>query len=131
MPKKITDIFGLVVLGLILFVAGFYFGYKTMSSSAGIGNPFGPNNSSGAITAANSSSTQEVKIEAKDVPGVYWIKAGESPVCPPEYPIKGRFDNSANVFYTKDSKMYNRVSPDICFATEDFAQNSAGFVRKF
>ena len=77
--------------------------------------------------ANSSSNTSSLKATS----GVFWIKSGQQPVCTNDYPVKGKFDAPASFYYTRESKTYDRVKPDICFASEEVARDVAGFIRKF
>jgi hypothetical protein len=35
------------------------------------------------------------------------------------------------LYYTKTYKSYEKTKPDICFASEEFARDIAGFIKKF
>ena len=72
-----------------------------------------------------------IQVEAQEVPGVHWIGVGNSPECPETHPIKGKLGSDAPVFYTKDNDWYDRIKPQLCFATEEYARDVAGFVKKF
>jgi hypothetical protein len=80
---------------------------------------------------ADKTNTETVKIEAKAVDGVKFIKPNEKKECGENYSIKGTFNADNGNYYTKTNKSYDRIKPDICFATEDFAQGVAGFIKKF
>ncbi len=118
---------GLLILAIVVFAVGFYFGTEyNQNSDEGKGQTVGSENFdmvAGTI--------EKKEIIALEVEGVYWIKAGEEPICPEDHPIKGKFDPTANVFYTKENKFYSRVKPHVCFATEDFAETKAGFIKKY
>lgn len=110
-------VFGLVVVGLSLFGSGFWVGNKLKN-----------------VDASSTSSSPliiEKKVDAVSVPGVYWIKAGESPVCPETHPIKGKFDNYTGYFYAIDYKTYDKIKPMLCFASEEYASKQAGFLKKY
>jgi hypothetical protein len=118
---------GLLILAIVVFAVGFYFGTEYTSDSQQKNNH--TINSDDFDRAAETIEKKEVV--ALEVEGVYWIKAGEEPICPEDHPIKGKFDPTANVFYTKENKSYNRVKPHVCFATEEFAETKAGFIKKY
>ncbi len=126
MNNKWLNYLGLIMLAGLLFGFGFYFGFKSSSAN---------NNGkiSGLSKELNSSSGTKIteNVKVKEVEGLFWIKPNESPVCPSDYPIKGVFKTDSNYYYTKESKMYDRVKPDICFANEEIAKNNAGFLKKF
>jgi hypothetical protein len=114
---------GIIFGCLVLVGAGFYFGYK--SRQIQLDRPVANN----TVSAEPGATT--TKIVAKEIPGIFWIKPGMTPSCPKDYEIKGRFDNVANVYYTPESKTYGRIKPDICFATEETARDTAGFIKRF
>lgn len=131
--KKITQILGLGALVVIIFIFGFYLGYKNRDSKA---ETTASNTNTVQANSETISSSQKINNtnEAITSPsqGVFWIKVGENPVCPENYPVKGKFDSSsAKFYYTTDNKSYDRVKPDICFTSEDFASKTAGFIKKF
>ncbi len=125
LSKELINTLGLVFICLFIFAGGFYFGYQysTSQNSGFVATPEDIQNSVDSL--------EREEIVALEVEGVHWIKAGEEPICPQEYPIKGKLDTSVNVYYTKDNKFYNRVKPHLCFANEDFASEEAGFIKKF
>ena len=83
-------------------------------------------------TAVQTAEQKKLEIQAQVVSAVFWILPGNQPVCPESHAIKGAFQTSGvSYYYTSDSKQYTRVQPDICFATEEFARDIAGFVKKF
>lgn len=120
------------VLVMLIFLTGFYFGYKNRDSR--ISKDF-----SEQIVIQTNISSESNKIEGviqgvsevKNPEGVFWIKLGEEPICPKSHPIKGKYKDSSKVFYMPDNKSYTRVKPDLCFATEDFAIKQAGFINQF
>jgi hypothetical protein len=123
--KLVLTYLGILFVFVATFGGGFYFGFKYQTAQAAgyTSSPGSPSSIAGA--------REEVQITAKEVEGVHWIKVGDKPECPDLYPVKGTFSDNLGYFYTKDNKSYDRVKPDICFATEEFAKNSAGFVKKF
>ena len=123
MWQKWARFSGLLVLCVILAGIGFYFGYKTREAQAV------DLVDSGVSTAAKEIEKKEIK--ALEVEGVFWILPNKDPLCPETHPVKGTFSSNSGNFYTKDNKTYERVKPDICFATEDFARDKAGFIKKF
>jgi hypothetical protein len=127
--SDILNYFGYGFLVILLFLGGFYFGYKNRDSQIN-------KDSSEQIIIqtpdlSSSNSKEENSILAKNPDGVFWIKAGQEPICPKEFPIKGRYKDNSQIFYTPESKTYNRVKPDLCFANEDFALKVAGFIKQF
>jgi hypothetical protein len=132
-PKQITQILGVSVLVVIIFIFGFYLGYKNRDSKV---ESTTSNTNTVQANPTTISSPEKVDNQNQTTTpsnqGVFWIKVGENPVCPENYPVKGKFDSSSAMFYyTTDNKSYDRVKPDICFTSEDFASNTAGFIKKF
>jgi hypothetical protein len=131
MLKQLINYFGYGFLALAIFGSGFYFGAKAQMAK----------NSKEQVAAAIEKEksandkglghTDAQNIAIKEVEGVYWIKLGMEPVCPSEYPVKGKFADTGGVYYTKESKTYSRIKPELCFAAEEFAREKAGFVKKF
>jgi len=127
---KVSEIINYVGYGflvILIFLSGFYFGYKNRDARASeeISNQI-------VIQTESSTSPQVQGVsEAKNPSGVFWIKLGQEPICPTGFPIKGKYKDSSKVFYTQDNKSYGRVKPDLCFATEDFAIKEAGFIKQF
>lgn len=121
---------GYVTIFSCLFGLGFYLGYKnkeakvqTPGISIDINSSSNPPHNQPVAEPQNGLTQQN---------SVYWIKVGTEPICPPEFPIKGKFDTStAKFYYTKENKFYDRVRPDICFGSEEFALNVAGFLKKY
>lgn len=120
--KRFLNYSGIVFIFVCLFGAGFYFGYKAgiLKGREGI--------SMQNQMSRNSIDVEEV--EAKNVDGVMFIKLGEQPICPESHPIKGKIDNDTRFYYTKENKTFDRVKPQLCFATEEFAKN-IGFSKRF
>jgi hypothetical protein len=116
------------ILFILLFTSiGFYFGYKNAQASI-------LDSSSMTSPSSNSENSSDTVLTLDDTEtnsNVFWIKINEEPKCPPSHPIKGKFTGSANVFYTKENKFYNRVTPHICFFSEEYARDVAGFIKKF
>ena len=126
--KLILNYLGIFTLVLLIFITGFYFGRKQVLANQDLS--YSQILDSEALQNT-SDLTQKTNIITKEVEGVHWIKAGNEPYCPEDYPIKGKFDKNVNVFYTQDNKYYKRVVAHVCFATEDFASNKAGFIKKY
>lgn len=126
----IYSILLVVFIAIIFFAVGFFFGYKTKVNN-GSTDTATTATSSPANSASSISSTASTTL-TNTTTDVFWIKVGTNPVCPDTHPIKGKFDSStAKFYYTTDNKNYDRVRPDICFTTENFAKDTAGFVKKF
>jgi hypothetical protein len=130
---KINDVLnslGIVLLGIVLFGGGFYFGGKT--TAATMTKELQTNQD---ISSFAQNVTAEPVVEATskglEVSGVSWIRVGQAPVCPETHPIKGKFDTNVNVYYLQDHKSYEKVKAEICFSDEAFASQSAGFIRKY
>lgn len=132
-PKQITQILGVGVLVVIIFIFGFYLGYKNRDSKVEtvVSSTLTTQTNSPVQVSSNKTDNQNQTTTPSNQ-AVFWIKVGENPICPENYPIKGKFDSSsAKFYYTTDNKSYDRVKPDICFTSEDFASNTAGFIKKF
>ncbi len=106
--------------------SGYYFGYKTSQGSIN-------SNSLKSISGQSSTSQSSVQISivAKEVVGVQWIKPNQEPRCDKDYKIKGKFNSQTNYYYTPTHKNYEKIKPEICFASEEFAKDSAGFIKKY
>ena len=128
--NEILNTLGILLLGVILFGGGFYFGGKTTSASLNK-----ELKSDQTISSFTDSITTEPVVEAiskgQEVPGVYWIKVGQAPICPETHPLKGKFDSNVNVYYLPDYPQYDRVKAEICLSDENFASQSAGFIKKY
>lgn len=126
MFNQLLKYFGFTLVFCLLFGAGFYFGYKTsqaQSSDLTI--------SRNELKSLAESNIKNENIVTKEVEGVYFIIPGEKPQCPESHKIKAKFNTSSlGIFYTTENKNYEKVIPQICFATEDFAKRS-GFLKKF
>jgi hypothetical protein len=126
--QQITNILAIIlVCGFFVFI-GFYFGYKSAKSQVEL---TASKDEIGKIAQNLNSSTTNEKIVAKEIPGVFWIKSNQEPICPKEYPIKGTFNSNGGNYVLKSYKNYDKTRPDICFATEEFARDSVGFIKKF
>lgn len=124
--KDFLNYFGIAFLGFLMFVSGFYFGYKYLEGQNGEKFVAGVSDIQESAQAI-----EKVEIVTKELDGVIWIKAGEEPICPQDHPIKGKYDGTTGFYYTKSNDFYDRVKAVVCFATEDYAQNSAGFIKKY
>ena len=122
---KILNYSGLVFLVCLLFTVGFYFGYKNAEARLNIQTV------NQGFQSDVSAETIDKEIIAESVPGVYWIKPGEEPICPNTHPVKGTYNDNNGNFYTKENSRYDRIKPDICFATEEYAKNESGYIKKF
>jgi hypothetical protein len=121
--NKILNVSSIVFLVSIIFGLGFYLGYKNSQSQI-------KSNPTVTLFTNTSSLSSSLESYVKDS-NVFWIKPGEIPACPQTHLVKGRVDNNANIYYTIDSKSYNRVVPDLCFSTEEFARDVSGFIKKY
>jgi hypothetical protein len=127
MKNQLLKYFGFVFVFSLLFGAGFYFGFKT--SQAQTNYNFTATKSD--IKALADSSSQKVNIISKEIEGVFWIMPGEKPECPETHKIKAKFSTAnSGVFYSPENKNYAKVTPQLCFTTEDFAK-AKGFLKKF
>lgn len=111
------QIFTTIVIILVTFFAGFWTGKRIYENK---------NKNTLNFTQTSSSSQNVI---AKEVDGVFWIKAGEEAMCPETHPIKGKFSEGVGFFYTSENKSYARVKPEFCLVSEEYAKNS-GFLKK-
>jgi hypothetical protein len=123
--SKITNYLVMFALGVIFFGSGFYFGNKT-----GVANTLNSNVQSN-IDKQKSTLVTPPNLEIIKSEGISWIKANQEPKCPETHPIKGKFTAGGNKFYDTNYKGFDKIKPDICFVSVDFAKNTAGFVQKF
>jgi len=127
MPSWITYL-GIAFLCVISLIIGGIFGFR-ISQAQQNSAVATPQDIQAAVLGSQDNKPQK---EVITVEGVFWILPGKQPVCPETHPVKGAMQTSGvSYFYTSASKQYNRVEPDICFATEAFAQDVAGFVKKY
>ena len=124
---------GYVLIGLCLFGGGFYFGGKVTGAKQVEQTDYDTAIQQIALTSVVEDAVHNTipATAAEPVPGVYWLPVNQPPVCPETHPLKGKFDSAVNVYYTPDNKSYDRVKPHLCLSDEDFAQNEAGFIKKF
>jgi DNA polymerase sigma len=128
-PKQqIINTLAIILVCSFLIFIGFYFGYKSAKSQVELTVS---KDEMGKIAQSLNSSTPNENVLAKEVPGVFWIKSNQEPVCPKEYPIKGTFNSNGGNYVQKTFKNYDKTRPDICFATEEFARDVVGFIKKF
>lgn len=127
-------------LFIVIFIGvGFYFGYKNAEATftdsdfiAEYQESLAQDSSKNTSSKDSDDSLEVIIPEDKELESnVVWMQINEEPICPPTHPIKGKFDNAANVYYTKENNFYNRVIPHICFASEEYAREVAGFIKKF
>lgn len=115
----------LTALAIVFLTVGFFFGYRLRDSQASADKL----NTSLYSKQSDSASSQSVSVIP--VEGVSFIKVNQPPECPTSHSVKGVFDANLGYYYTQSNKSYDRVNPDICFASEEFARDIAGFVKKF
>lgn len=108
-----------IMIAVVIFLLGFWTAKRIYEKK--------DNHSNKKTEISQVSSSQN--MVAKEVDGVFWIKAGESAVCPETHKIKAKFNQGVGFFYTPENKSYNRVKPEFCLATEEYAKN-AGFLKK-
>jgi hypothetical protein len=122
--RNVLNYVFVAVAGAGLVGLGFWFGIKYQLAAV---------NKTGVASYVSSTPvTSEKAIKTLEIEGVWFIKAGEKPECPENYLIKGKFaDSGTGYYYTKESKTFDRVKPQICFATEEVAKTKAGFVKKY
>jgi hypothetical protein len=105
----------------IIFLIGYFFGFNMKSSDLAFQN-----------NTSQEFNEPTIELKALPVPAVKFFLVNEDRICESEkYPIKGTFSTDQGYFYTKAHKNYDKIKPDICFATEEFAKDSAGFIKKF
>jgi len=127
MNIKLLEKAGFVFLAIILFSFRFYLGQKYKPTDS---KPSNIANLESNKTGSKSLNPPETLL-GKEVPEIFWIKTGQEPVCPENYPIKGRLTDGQKLYYLPETKSASRVKPDICFLNEEYAKNKAGFIRKF
>ncbi len=113
-----------ITLIIFVFGIGFYFGHKTGINQVlatvvkqDIDNP--------------KPTTKADNLKIIPTQGVYWVKANQEPKCPDTHPIKGKFTTGGNKFYDSTYKTYDKIKPDVCFVSVEFAKNESGFTQKF
>lgn len=122
----------LLVIAILFFGVGFFFGFKTKVDTSSNEAVIASSSASSSSTSSIATTTTSPATNNTSITDVFWIRVGTNPVCPETHPIKGKFDSStAKFYYATDNKSYDRVRPDICFTTENFAKDVAGFVKKF
>jgi hypothetical protein len=126
--QQMANICATIFLCIFLVFIGFYFGFKTAKAQMEVTTT---KEEIGKIADKLTSKPEVAGVTAKEVDGVYWIKANSEPNCPDDYPIKGTFSANNGNYMTKTYKGYEKTRPDICFATEEYARDSAGFIKKF
>jgi hypothetical protein len=127
MTNHLLRYFGFFFVFCLLFGAGFYFGFKTSQSQTS--NLTATKSDIKAMAESSTSNTE--KIIAKEVEGVFWLVPGQKPDCPETHKLKAKYNNSnSGIFYSPENKNYAKVTPQLCFATEEFAKSS-GFLKKY
>ena len=123
--KQAISYITLSIVGIALFVFGFWFGYKYDTNTE---------SSDDAIQAVMGTTLSEpieqVEVKTLELEGVKFILPGEEPICDGDYTIKGKYKDNIGVYYTTENKSYDGVKAFMCFATEDFA-NEYGFIKRF
>ncbi len=121
--NKYLNYLGTFLLVIIVFIIGFYYGFR-----------YHENNFGGVDLVKlkdTTESLERVEVKTKEVEGIFWIKSGEDPICPNTHPVKIKYDSGVCFFYTKENRSYSRVKAHVCSATEDFAKNQMGCLKKF
>jgi len=137
---------GFITIALLISGFGFYFGFKNAEAEA-----IADSNLETSLTNSETNSIQnaEERLSTIDPEStqpnqaqdginqaisdseIFWILPNQEPICPDDYPIKGKFTGDINKFYTKENTFYGRVKPHLCFASEDYALETAGFIKSF
>jgi hypothetical protein len=131
--SRLVSVLSTLCAILLFFGVGFYIGWKVKEANSTNSNTnLAQNNILTSQAAAQTEKSANIpKIESLPVEGVSFIKANNPKNCPETHQIKGTFTLDVGYFYTKENKSYDRVKPDICFASEEFAKDTAGFIKKF
>ena len=124
--SQLISVFSFICMAALLCGAGYYFGYKTKMTQ--LEADYTKNLLAKEEELKN---RKEEKIVVKEVTGVQWIKPNQQPSCDKDHDIKGKFSGPSGQYYTKTYKTYGKIIPEICFATEEFARDTAGFIKKF
>lgn len=119
---RIINISSIILVLGIFFILGFYLGFRYNQVKNPIINE---------STVKDISSKVETELITREVEAIQFIKANQDRKCDENHPIKGTFNSDNGNYYLKSNKSYDRIKPDICFATENFARDSAGFLKKF
>jgi hypothetical protein len=123
--NSVSNLLAVILISCICAGLGYYFGTKVATRDM---------QEKQKVEIAKVAQNVEKKIEnivAKDVPGVQWFKPNSEPKCDESHPIKGVFRSGDGIYYVKTYKNYEKTKPDLCFATEEFARDSAGLIKKF
>ena len=121
---RIINIASIVTTLGLIFSLGGYFGYRYSQSS-------NPSLNKNTLSDLEAKQSETVKIVAKEVIGIQFIKANQDRKCDENHIVKGTYNSDNGNYYVKSNKNYDRIKPDICFATEEFARDTAGFLKKF
>ena len=122
---NISNILAVILIGCLCAGLGYYFGTKTATKAL---------QDQQKIEIAKVVENVEKKTEnvvAKEVSGVQWFLPNTEPKCDPQHPIKGVFRSGDGIYYIKSYKNYEKTKPDLCFATEEFARDTAGMIKKY
>lgn len=124
---------GYILLGLLIFVGGFYFGGKSTENrlAKDYESRYEISTFAQEINSTGAELQTTTESLALEIPGVHWIRVGEAPICPESHPLKGKFDKNVNIYYLPDYPQYDKVKAQICLSDEQFATQSAGFIRKY
>jgi hypothetical protein len=123
--QNLSNILAIILIGCLCGGLGYYFGSKVTTKAL---------QDQQKVEIAKVADNVEKKTEnivAKEVSGVQWFKPNTEPKCDESHPIKGAFRSGDGIYYTKDFKNYAKTKPDMCFATEEFARDTAGLIKKF
>jgi hypothetical protein len=125
LKQKIINILASIFITLVLIGSGGVLGYKMKEKD------LSDNKKVTTTSTEENKPLIEKQIQTIPVPAVKFIKINEPHICPAEFTVKGTFNSDNGNYYTKENKNYERIKPDICFASEEFARDSAGFIKKF
>jgi len=135
--------FGIVLISAMLLIVGGFFGYKirdgqiqkeTTQNTQQTDKKADTQSQNQQVSDSDRSTKSKTAIQdtsSENQNQIFWIKPNNPPNCPETHPIKGKVDGSSGLFYTKENKFYTRVVPIICFATEEYAIQTAGFQKKY
>lgn len=123
--NNLSNILAIILIGILCTGLGYYFGTKVATKAMQ-----DQQKTEIAKVVENVEKKSENTV-TKEVIGVQWFKPNSEPKCDDSHPIKGVFRSGDGVYYTKEFKNYAKTKPDMCFATEEFARDSAGLIKKF
>jgi hypothetical protein len=129
MQQQILKYLGYTAIFVLLFGGGFYFGFKT-SDAQKSGLTATKADIAAIANSTNTPTSKTLSEVAKEVDGVFFIQPGSKPECPETHPLKAKYVNGSGIFYNTDNKNYKKITPELCFATEDFAKTK-GFIKKY